>query len=56
MATWLREHDVRNFDRKTLERLVVAAKVSPAGGRYNVLQSLFLQVNADNLALVGAER
>ncbi|HXR49459.1 MAG TPA: tRNA lysidine(34) synthetase TilS [Verrucomicrobiae bacterium] len=56
MAEWLRAHGVRNFDRKTLERLVVAAKVSPKGSRYNVLQDRFMQVNSSDLALVRAER
>jgi tRNA(Ile)-lysidine synthetase-like protein len=56
MAEWLRAHGVRGFDRKALERLVVAAKVSPKGARYNVLLGTFMQVNRDNLALVRAER
>jgi tRNA(Ile)-lysidine synthetase-like protein len=56
MATWLRAHGVRNFDRRTLERLVVAAKVAPAGAFHNVLGDTRLKVAGGTLALESAER
>jgi tRNA(Ile)-lysidine synthase TilS/MesJ len=56
MAAWLRFHGERNFDSKTLERLVVAAKAGRTGGRYDVRSGATMKVGADNLALAGDER
>ncbi len=56
MATWLRAHDVRGFDSKALERLVVAAKVSQSGKRIDVAQGVVLLVGDDVLALTEPER
>lgn len=56
MATWLRVHGHREFDTKTLERLVVAAKVAPAGRKFNVSQGVMLVVCNEYLALTGVER
>lgn len=56
MAAWLRAHGVTNFDSRTLERLVVAAKTAPAGQQFDVLQGVRLQVLADHLALEHPER
>lgn len=51
MAAWLRSRGIRSFDRKTLERLVVAAKVGQPGTNYDVLRGVRVTVWVDNLAL-----
>lgn len=51
MAAWLRVHDLRDFDSKTLERLVVAAKVSAPGKTFDVLKGNRLAVGTERLAL-----
>jgi tRNA(Ile)-lysidine synthase len=56
MATWLRAHGIANFDGKTLERLVVAAKTGGSGRRYDVLGGVSMLVEGNYLALVGVER
>lgn len=56
MASWLREQGVRDFDSKTIERLVVAAKIGQAGKEYDVMRGLKLTPDHEYLALAGAER
>ena len=56
MAAWLSAHNLRGFDRKKLERLVVAAKTARPGSRFDVSDGHFLEVNKANLALAGPER
>lgn len=56
MASWLRAHGVRNFDSGTIERLVVAAKISVAGKRFPVVGDVYLEVGNTILALVTIER
>lgn len=56
MAAWLRAHGVTNFDSKTLERLVVAAKTAAVGQQFDALQGVKLQVSTDYLALEQRER
>ncbi len=56
LATWLRAHGVRDFDRKTLERLVVAAKVATPGRIFPVRSGHNLVVHCSNLALSVPER
>lgn len=51
MAAWLRANDLRDFDSKTLERLVVAAKVAAPGKTFDVLRGSRLAVGSDYLAL-----
>ena len=53
LATWLRMQDVRSFDAKTLDRLVVGAKVNRAGTLINISGKLSLAVGREHLALVG---
>ena len=53
LATWLRMQDVRSFDTKTLNRLVIGAKVSRAGSLINISGKLSLAVGKEHLALVG---
>ena len=56
MAAWLRDCGLRDFDRKTLERLVVAAKTAEPGKAFDVLKHQRLEVGKDYLALAAAER
>jgi tRNA(Ile)-lysidine synthase len=56
MATWLRANGLRDFDSKTLERLVVAGKTAVPGKRFDVLKGAGLSVSKDYLALEGLER
>jgi tRNA(Ile)-lysidine synthetase-like protein len=53
MAAWLRQQGVSNFNRGTIMRLTVAAKVSTAGKRINVVTGYWLEVGASDLQLVG---
>lgn len=56
MAAWLRASGVLNFDRKTLERLVVAAKTGKPSSVFDVVLGVRMRVGIDNLALQGNER
>jgi tRNA(Ile)-lysidine synthetase-like protein len=56
MATWLRKSNVRNFDRKTIERLTHAAKTYQVGKQADVNGTVKLDVKKDYLALVRLER
>lgn len=56
MAAWLRGEGLRDFDSKTLERLVVAAKTAEPGKAFDVLHGATLAVGTRHLALTGAER
>jgi tRNA(Ile)-lysidine synthase len=56
LASWLRAHGTRNFDSKTLERLVVAAKVAAGGKTFSVQAEVSLLIHADHLALTRPER
>lgn len=56
MATWLRAHGVRDFDRRMLERLVVNAKVAHPERAFPVTKTARLRVGRKNLALEHVER
>ena len=56
MAAWLRRSNIRNFDRKMLERLVVSAKTGRSGQRSDVINGNIMVVAKDNLALDIHER
>lgn len=56
LATWLRSHDVRNFVSKTIERIVVAAKVLPSGKTVDIDANNSLRINKDTLALTSPDR
>jgi tRNA(Ile)-lysidine synthase len=56
MAAWLRAAGVRNFDRKTLERLVVAAKTGRPVRRFDIAKGASIEVKKHNLALRKVER
>lgn len=56
MAAWLRRQNIREFDRKTIERLVVGAKTGRPGSQINIYGPHMLRVNHNNLALEHKER
>ncbi len=56
MATWLRASGIFDFDRKALERLVVAAKIGRPGTKFDAVLGMRLKVGIDSLALQGNER
>lgn len=51
MAAWLRKSDIREFDKKTIERLVVGAKVSEPGKQLDVLAGYWLKVGKTTFSL-----
>lgn len=53
LASWLRARGIGNFDTKTLERVVVAAKVRQVGSLIDIMGGASLVVKRDRLALVG---
>ena len=56
MAAWLRAGGAGGFDRKALERLVVAAKTAAAGKVFPVQAGFQLRVQTADLALTVLER
>lgn len=56
MAAWLRLHDIRQFDKKLLEKLVADAKTLTSGKHIDVNAKHFIKVTKDNLALTPRER
>jgi hypothetical protein len=56
MASWLRNHEVRIFDKKLIERLTVLAKTLKRGQQADVNRDWVLKVGTNNLALVPHER
>ncbi len=54
MAAWLRQNDIRQFDRKLLEQLVVAAKTYDAGKAAPIDHAHYLLVGKQNLALISS--
>jgi tRNA(Ile)-lysidine synthase len=56
MASWLRRNNLREFDRTTLERLVIAAKTGRPGTSVNVYGVHILRINKTHLALMSFER
>ena len=56
VAAWLRAHDIRTFDRKTIERIVVAAKTYAPGKQIDVDGTHIIRVDKRFLALASRER
>jgi len=56
LAAWLRARGIRGFDSKSLERLVVAAKIAQPGKQFPVPGGYQLHIGSQRLALVGSER
>lgn len=51
MAAWLRANGIREFDKKMIERLVIAAKTFAPGAKSNVTGDISVHVGLKNLAL-----
>ena len=51
MAAWLRQNGIREFDRKAIERLVVAGKVAQPGKQSDIDAEHFLKVGKTNLCI-----
>ncbi len=51
MAAWLRRHGIRDFDQKTLERLVIAAKTAAPGKTVDVSKGVSLNINKTTINL-----
>ena len=56
MAAWLRWHEVADFDRHTLERLTVGAKVARPDKAIDIVKGHRMMVGKSHLALARAER
>lgn len=56
LAAWLRSHGIRAFNRKLIERLVIAAKTYAPGQTTDVNVDWILRIEKDNLALAGRDR
>jgi len=56
MATWLRNHDLQQFNRKTLERLTLAAKTAQPAKQIDVIKGWKMRVEQNYLALTNLER
>ncbi|MEO5628077.1 MAG: tRNA lysidine(34) synthetase TilS [Candidatus Saccharimonadales bacterium] len=55
LASWLRQHKLV-FDKKTLERLVVAAKTYQPHKQADISSKAVMEVKKDYLALIGLDR
>ncbi len=56
LASWLRQGGIREYDRKTLERLVIAAKTYAPNKKADITRHYFISVTADYLALRRRDR
>jgi tRNA(Ile)-lysidine synthase len=56
MAAWLRAEGIRDFDSKTLDRLVIAGKTARPGSRFDVAHAMSMKIGKGDLALVAMER
>lgn len=56
MAAWLRQNGIREYDKKTLERLVIAAKTYKTDKKTDIDSTIVLLIRGDTLALTGKER
>jgi len=56
LMAFLRQHDIRNFDKKTIERAVVAAKTYKVGKQLDIINGVALIIGKDTLALRALER
>lgn len=56
MASWLRQHTVQDFDRRLIERLVVAAKTAHPGKRIDINAAFVLKISKDALHITSRNR
>jgi tRNA(Ile)-lysidine synthase len=52
IAAWLRKSELRDFDKKTLERLIVGAKVAKPGSKIEIVKNVKMKVAKDSLEIV----
>ena len=51
MASWLRSHGIRDFDQRTLDRLIIKSKVLQPGKTIDIVKNHQVLVASDHLAL-----
>ncbi len=56
VASWMRSNGISDFDKKTIERIVIAGKTYAPGKQIDVDGSHIIKVSSKFLALVGRER
>lgn len=56
MAEWLRQNNLRDFDKKTINRLVISAKTSKQDKKQPIIKNASLLITKDRLALDLPER
>jgi tRNA(Ile)-lysidine synthetase-like protein len=56
LASWLREHGVRDFNKKLLQEILVSAKTLHPGKQIDVNKDYIITVTADTLALIHRDR
>lgn len=56
IITWLRQNKILDFDKKTIERLVVGAKIGRVGAIFDIASGAKLKVGKHHLALILNER
>lgn len=56
VAAWLRANGINDFDKKTIERIVIAGKTYAPGKQIDVNGGHIIKVSAKFLALAGRER
>ncbi len=56
MAAWLRKQGLREFDKQTIERLTVAAKVAKSGKTIDAVKGRSVRIGEQDLALTPGER
>jgi tRNA(Ile)-lysidine synthase len=56
VASWLRENNLLNFDRRTIERITIGAKTKRPGTRLDVYEKRQVVIGKESLALDTIER
>ena len=56
IAEWLRRNNLRDFDRKTIERIQKGSKIGITGSQYDIKHNYYVNVTRDYLALNVRER
>lgn len=56
IASWLRANNLLNFDRRTVERITLAAKTKPSGVKLDVTGKYVVNLMREHLALQAPER
>ncbi len=56
IAEWLRKNNLRDFDKKTIQRILSGSRIGTSGSKYDVKHNYFVTVRKDQLALDVLER